>query len=67
MARHKDINWNLTETATEPTASLAVLMDIRDELKRLNRVFECSRFLAIPTTLERIAKNTTRKPRKAKP
>ena len=44
-------------------ATLAVLQDIRDELRRLNATLECPRFLAIPTHLEAIGRNT-RKPRR---
>lgn len=38
MARHKDANWNLPGPRVESwtQASVAVLMDIRDELKSLN-------------------------------
>lgn len=35
MARYKDIDWNLDDCSAE-VAQIAVLMDIRDELKRLN-------------------------------
>lgn len=43
MARHKDGNWNIPDKVENyEQASLAVLMDIRDELKengrRLNRI-----------------------------
>lgn len=45
MARHKDANWNCGgdggQTVTYEQARLAVLMDIRDELKALNRVMQC--------------------------
>jgi hypothetical protein len=44
---------------------LAVLMDIRDELKRINNVLNCSNCLAIPRKLDRIAANTAM-PRKRK-
>lgn len=41
--RHKDANWNCGDpsTVTQEQARLAVLMDIRDELKALNRVMQC--------------------------
>lgn len=42
---------------------LAVLMDIRRELKTLNDVFRCPNFLAVPRALNRISRNTA-KPRK---
>lgn len=40
---------------------LVLLMDIREELKRLNSLLSCHRFVGIPTTLNKIAKNTTKK------
>jgi hypothetical protein len=36
----------------------ALLMDIRDELRRLNRVFACSNFLAIPSKIDTLCDNT---------
>lgn len=44
-------------------AALAVLQDIRDELRTLNELLACPRFLAIPTHLDAIRRNT-RKPRR---
>jgi hypothetical protein len=44
-------------------AQLAVLMDLRDELKRLNGLLHCSNFLAIPARLEAIRINTRKKRR----
>lgn len=70
MARHKDINWKLSDFGlggciqTEQ-CTLAVLMDIRDELKRINTRLDCHETLSIPALLRRIKANTTRK-RKAK-
>lgn len=46
-------------------ASLAVLMDIRDEMRRLNAVFACPNFLAVPHRLAAIEKNTRNPRRKA--
>lgn len=71
--RHKDGNWALPTHADGRIADwqsvqIAVLMDIRDELKIVRQrlsVLECSNFLAIPRTLKRISRNTA-KPRKAK-
>jgi len=40
-------------------------MDIRDELKQLNRLLRCPNFLAIPYTLNKIERNT-RKPKRRK-
>ena len=59
--RKKDTNWTLPETATYDSAQLAVLMDIRDELKQLNRVFGCANFLNIPNELRKIEANTRKR------
>jgi len=63
MARHKNQNWNLPDPKVETweQVSVAVLMDIRDELQKLNRVFECRNTIAIPSLLRRIARNTAKK------
>jgi hypothetical protein len=45
-------------------AQLAVLMDIRRELRRLNAVFSCPDVRGIPRTLQQISQNTTPKKRK---
>ena len=39
-----------------------VLMDIRGELQRLNRLLQCPNFLRIPTTLRGIQRGTNRIP-----
>lgn len=56
MARKKDIDWNCgnENDTTIPQAHLAVLMDIRDELKALNRLLNYSNFIDIPNRLRRI-------------
>lgn len=63
--RKKNVDWailrNTNGTTSAETASLAVLMDIRDELQKLNRVFECHNFLRISQTLEQIRRSTTKK------
>lgn len=46
---------------------LAVLMDLRDELKALNGVLQCPNFLAVPHKLERIARNTAKPKAKGSP
>ena len=75
MARHKDRNWNLPEitpaadgsrTHSWESIQTAVLMDIREELKMLNRLLHCSHFVDIPRRLERIARNTAKPKRKRK-
>lgn len=40
---------------------VALLNDIRTELKSLNTVLHCSNFLDIPHKLDRIKRNTTKK------
>ena len=62
--RHRNTNWNCgpIEEITMERAQLAVLQDIRDELRGLNRLLNCPNFTGIPKTLERIRKNTV-KPR----
>lgn len=68
--RHKDIEWKIhNEDGTIPTwerVQVAVLMDIRDELKRLNSAIYCTNFQKIPAVLTAIRRNTTKKRRKAR-
>jgi hypothetical protein len=60
--------WGIAETAegrvTENQATLCVLMDIRGELQKLNRVLHCTNFLDIPFKLDWISKKLTKKRRK---
>jgi len=68
MARHANADWILPERVTQSEhVTWALLMDIRDELKRLNSVLHCSSFLDIPHKLDVIKRNTTKKPRAKKP
>jgi dipeptidyl aminopeptidase/acylaminoacyl peptidase len=46
------------------SVGIAVLMDIRQELRRLNSLLACPNFQRIPRDLGRIAANTTKKKRK---
>ncbi len=68
--RHKDGDWNIPEKNLNwEHVTCALLMDVRDELKRLNetlQVLRCPNFHAIPGKLDRIRLNTT-KPKKRKP
>lgn len=63
--RHKDVSWNLYTNSsgniTLEQVNVAVLMDIRDEMKQLNRLFHCSNFLEIPRILRTIRRNTTKR------
>ena len=65
----RNIDWEVTEAnGTTPTwerAGIAVLMDIRRELQRLNGLLSCPHFTAIPRTLRTISRNTA-KPRRRK-
>lgn len=67
--RYKNRNWTVAEpnqtTVSCGAAQLAVLLDIRDELQRLNALLHCHNFVGIPTVLRSIRRNTT-KPRKRK-
>ena len=78
MARHKNVDWNLPEggrggtTHNYQSIHAALLMDLRDELKEMNRllrnlnsIFNCSNFLSIPRVIAEIRRNTA-KPRRKK-
>jgi hypothetical protein len=76
MARHKDQQWSLPEGTPKPgggaehswrSIKVALLMDIRDELKQLNRLLHCSNFLNIPSELGHIRRNTLKPRRTQKP
>jgi hypothetical protein len=64
--RHKNSNWRCNSPGEAPSfngAQLAVLMDIRDEIQRLNSLLHCNNFTQIPHILRSIRRNTA-KPRK---
>ena len=71
MARHAGLQWNLPDGKPSSdgrsnvhswdSIHAALLMDVRDELQRLNEIFRCANFLEIPRTLREIKRNTTRK------
>lgn len=59
-------NWDIYDQAGHTQwekVPIALLMDIREELQRLNGLLHCRNFINIPTTLRKIEKNTYRKPR----
>ncbi len=66
MNNFENSNWEikkgamLNSAANVHEASLAVLMDIRRELQRLNVVFSCTNFIQIPSVLKDIRKNTNK-------
>ncbi len=66
--RWANVNWDVqTPQGTVNWEGLhaAVLMDIRDELQKLNRLLSCQNFREVPEVLRGIKRNTA-KPRKAK-
>lgn len=57
--RHKNKNWELPtdnngRIQTWDYVKLAVLMDIRDELQKLNALLHCPNFVEIPRVLRDI-------------
>lgn len=69
----RDIDWHIhvnnDGSWDDNDVMMALLNDIREELKRLNATLACPRFLDIPSKLDRIEKNTKKrpKPKKATP
>jgi hypothetical protein len=65
--RLKDNRWGISADASGhyayEGAQLAVLMDIRDELKELNGLLRCQNFLDIPHLLRTIKRNTMKRKR----
>lgn len=70
MPRHSNQDWSLPEgtpnegggrTHSYDAIHSALLMDIRDELRTLNRVFACPNFIRIPRVLDAIRRNTAKK------
>lgn len=66
----RNIDWDITPDkqtgqCSFDQAQLAVLMDIREQLKILNAIIGCPNFTAIPQILRRISGNTA-KPRPKK-
>ena len=71
MPRFKDATINLPEKSgnvrTWDSINTGLLMDLRDELKQLNAVFDCTNFQSIPRELRAIKRElaTYRKEREA--
>ena len=67
MANYKNIDWQIPVDCygkyTNEHVTIAVLMDIRSELQRLNTLMYCQNTVAIPSILRQIARNTV-KPKK---
>lgn len=66
--RYASVEWELPETNGKLTdwqkVEIAVLMDIRDELKMLNRLLHCSNFTGMPAQLRTISRHVARIPKK---
>lgn len=64
--RRKNIDWNIADadgsTPTWERVQVAVLMDIRDELRELNAIFKCKNFLEVPRILRGIRRHAARIP-----
>jgi hypothetical protein len=57
MRRGKDAAWNVYDSDGSTSwdkVEIIVLMDIRDELKKLNALLHCENFISIPRTLKGI-------------
>lgn len=66
MARKfKDHAW-LPDCTTWEKVAVSILMDLRDELKAINRRLDCHETLSMPRHLRKIATNTSRIPTKKK-
>jgi hypothetical protein len=68
--RAPDVEWQVRDqhgSITWEKVSIAVLMDIRRELKTLNRLLACPNFLEIPRTLRTIRTNTANLPKRTYP
>jgi hypothetical protein len=69
MARHKNENWSLNDRINScDEASIAILMDIRDELQALNAKLSCFRVAKALDAIHAMHKTGVkiRKPRKMK-
>lgn len=67
MRKHKDVEWTMPERMSDGTweqVGIIVLMDIRDELKRLNTLLCCPNFTRILATLDAIKTNTKKRQKK---
>lgn len=68
--RFKNRNWNLGDDSKQIESTeyvtFALLMDIRDELQRMNAILHCSNFIQLPHTLKIIEKNTRKRVYKKK-
>ena len=72
--KYKDSVWSIdllpSGMVSHANAELAVLMDIREELKALHAtmsILKCHNFIRIPHVLEAIRRNTNKPKKAAKP
>lgn len=66
-SRQRNRQWTIPDEPTLEYATFGVLMDIRDELRDLNRLLTCKNFTGIPETLRAIKKNTKAKATEPRP
>ena len=68
--RFKNIGWKLSDEHGQipdwERVQVAVLMDIRDELKNLNALLHCKNFQDIPGILRQLQMNTRKPKRKSR-
>lgn len=66
MRRQARVNryWETPDSFQWEHVRVELLMDIRDELQKLNAVLNCRNFLAIPSKLDKIERNTCKPKRK---
>lgn len=62
--QHYGLDWRHSRLASGSfsydAAQCILLQEIRDELKKLNRLLGCSNFTSIPAILRAIRRNTTK-------
>jgi hypothetical protein len=67
MRRTRNWQWNESPDKSGSyswnQAIVSVLTDIREELQKLNSVLQCPNFIAVPSKLDQIAKNTRKRRR----
>jgi len=55
------VNWETPEHFQWEHVRVEVLMDIRDELQKLNAILGCRNFTSLPQVLQRIDRRLARK------
>ena len=70
MARHKDVDWSLPDGGPNghsyDSIKVSLLMDIRDELQRLNALLHCHNFTTLPAAVRSIRRAMPAKRKAAK-